>query len=175
MPGEVVSRVDIGESRAVRALIIAVGVGLMLVGLVLPLAIVFSQAFAKGWDYFAAALSDPDALASIRLTLLVAAVVVPVNTLFGLAAAWCLVHFRFPGRGVLVALIELPFSVSPVVSGLVYVLLFGLQGWFGPALAAHGVRVVFALPGIVLVTLFVTLPFVARQIMPLMQAQGIDE
>jgi sulfate transport system permease protein len=179
MSGDVIAApratADIGEARAIRILIITAGVALMALGLVLPLAIVFTQALAKGWDYFTASLADPDALASIRLTLLVAAIVVPLNTGFGLAAAWCLVHFRFPGRALLIALVELPFSVSPVVSGLVYVLMFGLQGWFGPGLAAHGLTIIFALPGIVLATLFVTLPFVARQIMPLMQAQGIAE
>ena len=174
-PTRVAPRPDIGEARSVRVLIIVVGVGLMLVGLVLPLAVVFAEAFAKGWSRYAEALVNPETVASIRLTLLVAALVVPANTAFGLAAAWCLVHFRFPGRGLLVALIELPFSVSPVVSGLIYVLLFGLQGWFGQALAAREMQVVFAVPGIVLVTLFVTLPFVARQVMPLMQAQGIAE
>jgi len=124
---------------------------------------------------FAAAITEPDALAAIRLTLMVAAVVVPLNTLFGLAAAWCITRHSFPGRRVLVALIGLPFSVSPVISGVVYVLLFGAQGWFGPYLSGTGIKVLFALPGIVLATLFVTLPFVAGALIPLMDSQGASE
>lgn len=165
----------IGERAWTRYAFVLASLAIMGVMLLLPLAIVFSQAFAKGWAFFAKAVSDPDALSAIRLTLLVAAIVVPLNTVFGLAASWCVVHFRFPGRTFLVALIELPFSVSPVISGMLYILLFGLQGWFGKTLAAHGVQIVFAVPAIVLVTIFVTLPFVARQVMPLMQTQGVDE
>ena len=116
-----------------------------------------------------------DAWEAIRLTLLVAAIAVPLNTAFGLAAAWCVTRYRFPGRSLLVSLITLPFSVSPVISGLVWVLLFGLQGWFGPWLRAHGVQIIFAVPGIVLATIFVTVPFVARQVIPIMQARGMDE
>jgi sulfate transport system permease protein len=164
----------IGEVAWVRWALVLLSVALMGLLLVLPLLVVFSQAFAKGWAFFRDAITDEDALAAIRLTMLVAAIAVPLNTVFGLAASWCVVHFRFPGRALLVALIELPFSVSPVVSGLLYVLLFGLQGWFGPALAAHGIHLIFAVPGIVLCSIFVTLPFVARQLMPLMQAQGIE-
>ncbi len=143
--------------------------------LVLPLAVLFAEAFSGGIGAFIAAITDPDAAASIRLTLLVAAIVVPANTLFGIAAAWSITRFRFPGRAVLTALVALPFSVSPVISGLVYVLLFGAQGWLGPLLSHTGIQIVFALPGIVLATIFVTLPFVAGQLIPLMGAQGLDE
>ena len=165
----------IGESVAWRVLLI--GGALLLAGwlLVLPLAVLFAEAFADGAATFVAAVTDPDAEAAVRLTLLVAAIVVPVNTVFGLAAAWCITRFRFAGRRLLRVLIGLPFSVSPVISGLVYVLMFGAQGWFGPWLSDAGIRIVFALPGIVLATLFVTLPFVAGQLIPLMGAQGIDE
>lgn len=165
----------IGEQRWVIALLIGASVALTALMLLLPLAVVFIEALAKGWSTFAAAITEPDAQAAIRLTALVSLIAVPVNTVFGIAASWCVVRFRFWGRGVLVALIELPFSVSPVVSGLVFVLLFGLQGRFGPTLAAHNLHIIFAVPGIVLATIFVTLPFVARQLMPLMQAQGIAE
>ncbi len=163
---------DIGEPGWVRVALLAAMAAILLVMLILPLAIVFAEAFAKGRSFLLEALSDADAQSAIRLTLIVAAIVVPVNTVFGLAAAWCLVHFRFPGRWLLIGLIELPFAVSPVISGMVFVLLFGRQGWAGPFLAAHDIRIVFALPGIVLATVFVTLPFVARQLMPLMQAKG---
>lgn len=143
--------------------------------LVLPLLAVFAEAFAKGWAVFAAAVTDPDALTAIRLTLFAAAVVVPANTVFGLAAAWLLTHHHFRGKGWLSALIDLPFSVSPVVAGLVYVLVYGVHGWFGSWLEAHGVHVIFALPGVILATAFVTFPFVARELVPLMQARGSDE
>ena len=165
----------IGEAGWVRVALVAASVLVMTVMLVMPLAVVFASALARGWDYLVQAIAAPDAVASIRLTLLVAAIAVPVNTAFGLAAAWCLVHFRFPGRGLLLVLIALPFSVSPVVAGLVFVLMFGLQGWFGPYLAAHDIHIIFAIPGIVLCTVFVTLPFVARQLIPLMEALGRDE
>ena len=143
--------------------------------LVLPLAVLFAEAFSGGMAAFTAAITDPDAAAAIRLTLLVAAIVVPANTVFGVAAAWCITRFRFRGRRLLQVLVGLPFSVSPVISGLVWVLMFGAQGWFGPLLSDTGLRIVFALPGIVLATLFVTLPFVAGQLIPLMGAQGIAE
>lgn len=165
----------LGEGTAWRALLIG---GALLVAtwlLVLPLAVLFAGAFSGGMEAFTAAITDPDAAAAIRLTLLVAAVVVPANTLFGVAAAWCVTRFRFRGRRLLQVLVGLPFSVSPVISGLVWVLLFGAQGWFGPLLSDTGLRIVFALPGIVLATLFVTLPFVAGQLIPLMGAQGIAE
>ncbi|MCB1009718.1 MAG: sulfate ABC transporter permease subunit CysW [Acidobacteria bacterium] len=164
-----------GEAPWVRRLLIGAALVFLALFLAVPLAAVFVQAFAKGWATYVAAVRDPAALAAVRLTLLVAAIVVPVNTLFGLAAAWGVTRFRFRGRDLLVTLIDLPFSVSPVVSGLLFVLLFGARGWLGPWLTDHGVRVLFALPGIVLATLFVTSPFVARQLIPLMEAQGQAE
>ena len=149
---------------------------LFLVGfLVMPLAVVFSQAFSKGWSVYLAAIIEPNALAAIRLTLLVAAISVPLNVVFGLSAAWAIAKFDFSGKSLLITLIDLPFSVSPVVSGLIYVLMFGLQGWLGGWLAEHDIKLIFAVPGIVLATIFVTFPFVARELIPLMQAQGTDE
>ena len=168
-------RLGLGEGSAWRALLIGGAVLVAVLLLLLPLAVLFTEAFSGGVGAFMAAVTDPDAAAAVRLTLLVAAIVVPANTLFGLAAAWCVTRFRFTGRRVLRVLIGLPFSVSPVISGLVYVLMFGAQGWFGPLLSDTGLRVVFALPGIVLATLFVTLPFVAGQLIPLMDAQGVEE
>ncbi len=164
-----------GESKTARRALIGGAVLLAVVLLLLPLAVLFVGAFSGGASAFVAAVTDPDAASAIRLTLLVAAIVVPANTLFGIAAAWCVTRFRFAGRRLLASLLALPFSVSPVVSGLVYVLLFGTQGWFGPLLSDTGIRIVFALPGIVLATMFVTLPFVAGQLIPLMEAQGTDE
>lgn len=161
-----------GESRLVQAVLIAIALVFLLLVLGLPLASVFVEAFRKGWDVYLEGLSDPDALAAVRLTLLVAAIAVPVNVVFGLAAAWCIAKYEFRGKTLLTSLIDLPFSVSPVISGLVYVLLFGAQGWFGPWLKAHGVEIIFALPGIVLATIFVTFPFVAREVLPLMQSHG---
>jgi len=163
------------EPRWVRATLI--GVALVFVGLflVLPLATVFRGAMEKGLAAYAAAVSEPTALAAIRLTLLAAAIAVPLNVVFGLAASWAISKFEFPGKYLLITLIDLPFSVSPVVSGLVYVLIFGLQGWLGPWLDAHGIRIIFAVPGIVLATVFVTFPFVARELIPLMQEQGAEE
>jgi len=143
--------------------------------LLLPLVLVFKEAFAKGASAFWAAISEPDALAAVRLSLTVAAIAVPLNTLFGIAAAWSIAKFDFPGKTLLVTLIDLPFSVSPVVSGLIYVLVFGMQGWFGPWLGDHNIHILFALPGIVLATIFVTFPFVARELIPLMIDQGRDE
>lgn len=165
----------IGEGPAVRLGLIGLAVALAALLLGLPLAVLIAEAFAGGVAAFLDAVTDPDAQASIGLTLLVTAIVVPANTLFGIAAAWALTRFRFRGRRWLQTLVALPFSVSPVVSGLVYVLLFGTQGWFGPLLSDTGLRIVFALPGIVLATIFVTLPFVAGQLIPLMEAQGIEE
>ncbi|CAA7619264.1 sulfate ABC transporter permease subunit CysW [Magnetospirillum sp. SS-4] len=143
--------------------------------LVLPLAAVLVEAFARGWDGYVRALGGDDGFAAIRLTLLVAAIAVPFNIVFGLCASWAIAKFDFRGKSLLVSLIELPFSVSPVISGLVYVLLFGLQGWLGPWLAEHDLRVIFAVPGIVLATVFVTFPFVARELIPLMEEQGREE
>ena len=168
-------RLGLGESTAWRALLVSCALLVAAWLLVLPLLVLFFEAFSGGVDAFIAAVTDADAEAAVRLTLLVAAIVVPVNTVFGVAAAWCITRFRFTGRRLLRVLIALPFSVSPVISGLVYVLMFGTQGWLGPWLGDTGIRVVFALPGIVLATVFVTLPFVAGQLIPLMGAQGIDE
>lgn len=143
--------------------------------LFMPLLVVFTQALGKGMDAYFKALLEPNALAAIRLTLLVAAISVPLNMVFGLSAAWCIAKFDFPGKSLLLTLIDLPFSVSPVVSGLIYVLLFGAQGWFGPWLQEHDIRLIFAVPGIVMATVFITFPFVARELIPLMQAQGSEE
>jgi sulfate transport system permease protein len=141
----------------------------------LPLAVVFTEALREGWGVFVDAIKEPDALRAVELTGLVALIAVPLNTVFGLCAAWLIARFRFTGRNVLLTLIDLPFAVSPVVSGLIYVLLFGLQGWFGPWLKAHHIEIIFAVPGIVLATIFVTFPFVARELIPLMEAQGSEQ
>jgi sulfate transport system permease protein len=143
--------------------------------LVVPLAAVFAEALRKGLGAYVESFRDPAALSAIRLTLLAAAIAVPVNVVFGLAASWAIAKFEFAGKSVLTTLIDLPFAVSPVISGLVFVLLFGMQGWFGPWLAEHNLQVIFAVPGIVLATMFVTFPFVARELIPLMQEQGADE
>lgn len=163
------------EPPAVEAGLILVTLLLLVVLLLLPLIVVFTEALARGFGPVLRTLSDPDALNSIWLTLIVAGISVPLNAVCGIAAAWCIGRFEFPGRGLLTALIDLPFSVSPVISGLVWVLLFGAHGWFGPALAAADVRVMFALPALVLATMFVTFPFVARELIPLMQEQGALE
>ena len=165
----------LGEAAALRGGLILAAVAVFVVMLLLPLLVVFSEAFSTGLNAFVAAVTSADAVAAIRLTLLVAVIVVPLNTVFGFALAWCVTRFRFPGRGLMVTLTELPFSVSPVVSGLIFVLLFGRRGWLGPLLAAQGVTIIFALPGIVLATVFVTLPFVAMQLIPLLMAQGVEE
>jgi sulfate/thiosulfate transport system permease protein len=153
------------------------GLTLLFLGLfvVMPLVVVFGQALEKGWQTYWTAIREPDALAAIRLTLLVTAIAVPLNLVFGLAAAWSIAKFQFRGKNFLVTLIDLPFAVSPVISGLIYVLVFGAQGWMGPWMAERNIRIIFAVPGIVLATTFVTFPFVAREIIPLMQAQGTDE
>ncbi|KJV32505.1 sulfate ABC transporter permease subunit CysW [Luteibacter yeojuensis] len=143
--------------------------------LLVPLASVFVEAWRQGAHAFLESIDDPDALAAIRLTLFVALVSVPLNVVFGVAAAWAMTRFTFRGKALLGALIDLPLSVSPVVSGLLFVLMFGAQGWFGPWLAAHGINIIFAVPGLVLATIFITLPFVARELIPLMQAQGTEE
>jgi sulfate transport system permease protein len=160
------------EPVAARALLILAAVAYVAIMLLLPLGAVLFEALHKGWELWLQAVTEPDARASIKLTLIVAAISVPLNTVFGIAAAWAIAKFDFRGKAALIALIEIPFSVSPVVSGLVFVLLFGAQGWFGPWLEAHDIRIIFALPGLVLATLFVTFPFVARQLIPLMSAQG---
>jgi sulfate transport system permease protein len=163
------------EPRWVRGLLIGVALAVLGLLLVLPLLAVFAYAFSEGWRVCAAAVVERDALAAIRLTLLVAAICVPANTIFGVIAAWAIAKFDFRGRNLLISLIDLPFAVSPVVAGLIYVLLFGMQGLFGAWLAEHQIRIIFAVPGIVLATAFVTFPFVARELIPLMQEQGIEE
>ncbi|HEY8549148.1 MAG TPA: sulfate ABC transporter permease subunit CysW [Vicinamibacterales bacterium] len=163
------------DSPLVRWTLIAIALGFLCLFLVVPLAAVFVQAFEQGTQAYVAALTHPDARAAIRLTLIVAFIVLPLNTLFGLAAAWAIARFDFPGKHALTTLIDLPFAVSPVVSGLVFVLLFGAQGLLGDWLAERDIRIIFALPGIVLATLFVTVPFVARELIPLMQEQGAEE
>ena len=163
------------EPRPVRWLIIASAVTFLSVFVILPLVLVFTQAFSKGAVAYLAALSDPEALSAIRLTLCVAALSVGLNLVFGLIAAWAIAKFEFRGKTFLISLVDLPFSVSPVISGLVFVLLFGAQGYWGPWLQAHDIHVLFAIPGIVLATTFVTFPFVARALIPLMQEQGTQE
>jgi len=163
------------EGPWVRWLLTGIAVLFLGVFLFLPLAVVFSSALAKGLAAYLASLREPDAWAAIRLTLIAAGIAVPANLLFGVAAAWAIGKFDFFGKSVLITLIDLPFAVSPVVSGLIYVLLFGLQGLLGPWLAAHDIKIIFAVPGIVLATIFVTFPFVARELIPLVQAQGNDE
>jgi sulfate transport system permease protein len=163
------------ESPLVRWSLISVSLLFLTVFLVLPLASVFVEAFAKGWHTYVEAISDPDARSAIRLTLLASGVAVTLNLLFGLAAAWAISRFSFAGKNLLISLIDLPLAVSPVVSGLIFVLLFGLHGWFGTWLDNHNIRILFAVPGIVLATIFVTFPFVARELIPFMQAQGTEE
>ena len=163
------------EPRAVRWAIIAIAVIFLTVFLVLPLVTVFQQALARGVLPYLAALTEPDALLAIRLTLVVAAISVTLNLAFGVVAAWAIAKFDFPGKSVLITLIDLPFSVSPVISGLVFVLLFGAQGYFGALLQAHDIQIIFALPGLVLATIPVTFPFVAREMIPLMQEQGTQD
>jgi sulfate transport system permease protein len=165
----------VSEPAWVRYLLISLALIFLVGFLFMPLAVVFSQAFSKGMAAYWAALTDSNALAAIRLTLLVAVIAVPLNMVFGVAAAWTIAKFNFPGKQLLTTLIDLPFSVSPVVAGLIYVLMFGLQGWFGPWLRDHDIKLIFAVPGIVLATLFVTFPFVARELIPLMEAQGTEE
>jgi sulfate transport system permease protein len=163
------------ESPPVRAGLTVLTITLLVMLLLLPLAVVFTEALTHGLGGVSAAIGDPDAIAAIELTLIVAAVSVPLNTVCGTAAAWCIGRFGFPGRGLLITLIELPFSVSPVISGLVWVLLFGANGWFGPTLDRLGIRIIFAVPGLILATAFVTFPFVARTLIPLMELQGAAE
>ena len=163
------------ESPAARWTLIAIALAFLVLFLILPLIVVFAEAFREGTGTYLAALSEPEALAAIRLTLLTALIVVPLNALFGLAAAWAITKFEFRGKNLLITLIDLPFSVSPVIAGMVFVLLFGLQGVLGPWLARHDIQIIFAVPGIVIATLFVTLPFVARELIPLMQKQGTDQ
>ena len=163
------------EPAWVRWSFIAIPLLFLSLFLFMPLAAVFTEALRKGFDTYITALSDSDALSSIKLTVIAAAIAVPLNLVFGVAAAWAIAKFEFRGKSILITLIDLPFAVSPVIAGLIYVLIFGLQGWFGEWLLDHDMKVIFAIPGIVLATVFVTFPFVARELIPLMQAQGKDE
>ncbi|MBI2770988.1 MAG: sulfate ABC transporter permease subunit CysW [Burkholderiales bacterium] len=169
------TRVTTTEAPWVRWTLTAIALAFLLLFLLLPLAAVFTEALRKGAGAYLDALREPDAWAAIRLTLITAAIAVPLNLVFGVAAAWCIAKYEFRGKAFLTTLVDLPFSVSPVVAGLIYVLMFGAQGWFGPWLAAHDIKVIFAIPGIVLATVFVTFPFIARELIPLMQAQGNEE
>lgn len=168
-------REHLTEPVLVRWIVTVVAIAFVVLFLVAPLVAVFAQAFAKGWEAYRAAIVEPDALAALRLTLLAAAIAVPLNVLFGVAAGWTIGKFDFPGRHLLMTLIDLPFAVSPVISGLVFVLLFGRRGWLGGWLMDHDLQVVFAVPGIVLATVFVSFPFVAREIIPIMEATGTEE
>jgi sulfate/thiosulfate transport system permease protein len=163
------------DPALIRWILIAVALLFLGLFLVVPLVSVFAEAFSNGLEAYLAAIREPNALAAIRLTLLTAALVVPLNLVFGVAAAWAIAKFDFVGKNFLITLIDLPFSVSPVISGLIFVLLFGAQGWLGPWLAAHELKVIFAVPGIALATLFVTFPFIARELIPVMQAQGTED
>jgi sulfate transport system permease protein len=164
-----------GESRVVRWTLTGIALIFLALVLVLPLVLVFVQAFAKGLPTYLEAIREPDAVSAAKLTLLVASIAVPINLIFGVAAAWCIAKFEFPGKHLLITLIDLPFAVSPVISGMIFVLLFGANGWFGAWLAEHDIKIIFAVPGIVLATTFVTAPFVARELIPLMQEQGSEE
>jgi sulfate transport system permease protein len=164
-----------GESRAVRWTLTAIALVFLAFTLLLPLVLVFHEALSKGVETYLAAIREPDALAAARLTLLIALIVVPINLVFGVAAAWCIAKFDFRGKNVLITLIDLPFAVSPVISGMIFVLLFGAHGWIGPWLVDHDIRIIFAVPGMVLATTFITAPFVARELIPLMQEQGTEE
>jgi len=168
-------RISTRESTSVMLLLVGVALAYLVLFLGVPLFAVFHEALSKGWDLYLSALKEPDAWSAIKLTLLVAAIAVPANLVFGVAAAWAIAKFEFKGKSLLITLIDLPFAVSPVVSGLIYVLLFGAQGWFGPWLQVHDIKLIFAVPGIVLATIFVTFPFIARELIPLMQSQGKEE
>jgi sulfate/thiosulfate transport system permease protein len=163
------------EPTYMRWLLIAIATAFLVLFLFMPLAVVFASALEKGFTAYFSTFRDSDSFAAIRLTLIAAGIAVPMNLIFGIAAAWAIAKFEFFGKSFLITLIDLPFSVSPVVSGLIYVLLFGMQGWLGPWLSAHNLKIIFAVPGIVLATIFVTFPFVARELIPLIQAQGNEE
>jgi len=173
--GALVTKAATREPAHVQLLLTLAALGFIGLFLVLPLVAVFAQALEKGWDAYVAALREPMALSALRLTLLTAAIAVPANVVFGVAASWAIAKFQFPGKDALITLIDLPFGVSPVISGMVFILLFGRQGLLGPWAEAHGLKLVFSVPGLVLATLFVTFPFVARELIPLMQAAGTDE
>ena len=168
-------RAATAEAPWVQWSLIGLALAFMTVFLFIPLVTVFYEAFKKGWEVYLAAITEPDALSAIQLTLLAAAISVPLNLVFGVAAAWAIAKFEFRGKNVLLTLIDLPFSVSPVIAGLIYVLVFGMQGWFGSWFIDNDLKIIFAVPGIVLATVFVTFPFVARELIPLMQAQGIEQ
>jgi sulfate transport system permease protein len=173
--GELASKPNILEPLWVRGVLIAIALVFLTLFLFVPLVAVFAEALKKGWDAYATAVVEDDAISAIKLTLLTAVIAVPLNLVFGVAASWCIAKFEFRGKSILLTLIDLPFSVSPVISGLIYVLLFGAQGWFGPWLQENDIKILFAVPGIVMATIFVTFPFVARELIPLMQAQGSEE
>jgi sulfate transport system permease protein len=163
------------EPAWVRIVLVGVALAFLTLFLFVPLVAVFAEAFKKGWQAYLAAITDPDAVSAIKLTLIAAFISVPLNLVFGVSAAWAIAKFEFRGKSILLTLIDLPFSVSPVISGLIYVLMFGAQGWFGPWLQEHDIKILFAVPGIVLATVFITFPFVARELIPLMQSQGNEE
>lgn len=163
------------EPLWVRITLVTIALAFVVLFLFVPLVAVFTEALRKGWEVYLTSIQEPDALSAIKLTLTAAAIAVPLNLVFGVAAAWAIAKFEFRGKNVLLTLIDLPFSVSPVISGLIYVLLFGAQGWFGDWLREHDIKILFAVPGIVLATIFVTFPFIARELIPLMQAQGSEE
>lgn len=169
------SRLATREPALLCAGITMAAIGFLVVFLIVPLAAIFVEAFSAGVGVYLAALREPDAVAAVKLTLLTAAIAVPLNMVFGIAAAWAITKFEFRGKGFLITLIDMPFAVSPVISGLIYVLLFGLHGWLGPWLKSNDIQIIFAVPGIVLATIFVTFPFVARELIPLMQSQGTEE
>ncbi len=168
-------KTNVLEPDWVRYLLIAVALAFLTLFLFVPLAAVFTEALKRGWDVYLESITDPDAISAIKLTLIAAGISVPLNLVFGVAAAWAIAKFEFRGKSILLTLIDLPFSVSPVIAGLIYVLLFGAQGWFGEWLAEHDIKILFAVPGIVLATIFITFPFVARELIPLMQQQGTEE
>jgi sulfate transport system permease protein len=173
--GELPSVSGVLEPAWVRIALISVALAFLTLFLFVPLVAVFAEAFKKGAGAYFAAITDPDAVSAIKLTLIAAFISVPLNLVFGVSAAWAIAKFEFRGKSILLTLIDLPFSVSPVISGLIYVLMFGAQGWFGPWLQAHDIKILFAVPGIVLATVFITFPFVARELIPLMQSQGSEE
>jgi len=173
--GELPTVSDVLEPAWVRWVLLAVALAFLTLFLFVPLVAVFTEALRKGWQSYVTAIVDEDAISAIKLTLIAAGIAVPLNLVFGVAASWAVAKFEFRGKSLLLTLIDLPFSVSPVISGLIYVLMFGAQGWFGEWLMAHDIKILFAVPGIVLATIFITFPFVARELIPLMQAQGSEE
>lgn len=176
MIGEIQKRSEVCEEpRVVRYALIAIAIGFLVLFLVVPLLVVFHAAFEKGFAAYTEALKDPDTRSALELTLTAAAIAVPLNLIFGIAAAWSITRFQFPGKRVLVTIIDLPFAVSPVIAGMLFVLLFGAQGAFGPQLAEHDIKIIFAVPAIVIVTAFVTIPFVARELIPALEARGPEQ